>query len=141
MTLDRTRFQMLVDYLAAGVVVSLPSSASATSILAALWLVAVALTLDSGALRQVGEMPVAVLPIALVALALGGMSWADVVWPERLYGAEPYLKLLVIPLLLVHFRRTGRGELVLTAFFTSACVLLAFSWLLAVIPGFPWPAK
>jgi O-antigen ligase len=141
MTLDRTRFHVLVDYLAAGVVVSLPWSTSATSILAALWLVAVALTLDAGDLRDVGVMLVAVLPVALAVLAFGGMLWADVGWSERLKDAEPFLKLLVIPLLLVQFRRTGRGEQVLTAFFASACVLLAFSWLLAVIPGFPWPAK
>jgi O-antigen ligase len=69
------------------------------------------------------------------------MLWAGAVWSERLYGAEPFLKLLVIPLLLVHFSRSGRGKLVLAAFFTSACVLLVFSWLLALVPGFPWRAK
>lgn len=141
MTLDRTRLAALADYLAAAVAVSLPWSTSATSILVTLWVIAVALSFDGGSLRQVGVMPVAVFPIALVVLALGGMLWADVAWPERLYGAVPFLKLLVIPLLLLHFRRTGRGELVFMAFFISACVLLALSWLLALFPEFPWPAK
>ena len=141
MTLDRIRLATLADYLAAAVAVSLPWSTSATSILIALWVMAVALTFDGGSLRQVAVMPVAVFPIALVVLALGGMLWADVAWAERLNGAVPFLKLLVIPLLLLHFRRTGRSELVFTAFFTSACVLLALSWLLALFPGFPWPAK
>jgi hypothetical protein len=141
MTLDRTRLAALADYVAAAVAVSLPWSTSATSILVTLWVMAVALTFDGGSLRQVGAMPVAVFPIALVVLALGGMLWADVAWPERLSGAVPFLKLLVIPLLLLHFRRTDRGELVFTAFFTSACVLLALSWLLALFPGFPWPAR
>ena len=87
MTLDRIRLATLADYLAAAVAVSLPWSTSATSILVALWVVAAALTLDRGSLRQVGAMPVAVFPIALVVLALGGMLWADVAWAERLNGA------------------------------------------------------
>jgi O-antigen ligase len=141
MTLDRIRLAALADYLAAAVVISLPWSTSATSILVPLWVMAVALTLDGGSLRQAGVMPAAALPIALVVLALAGMLWADVAWPERLSGAGPFLKLLVLPLLLIHFSRSGRGEMVLAAFFTSACVLLAFSWLLALIPQIPWPAK
>jgi O-antigen ligase len=141
MTLDRVRLAALVDYLAAAVVASLPWSTSATSLLVALWVIAVALTLDGASLQQVGLMPAAALPIALVVLAFVGMLWADVAWPERLSGIAPFLKLLVIPLLLIHFGRAGRGEMVLAAFFASACVLLALSWLLALIPQFPWPAK
>ncbi len=141
MTLDRVRLAALADYLAAAVVISLPWSTSATSILVPLWVMAVALTLDGESLRQVGGMPAAALPIALVVLALAGMLWAAVAWPERLYGAEPFLKLLVLPLLFIHFSRSGRGEMVLAGFFTSACVLLALSWLLVLIPQIPWPAK
>jgi O-antigen ligase len=86
-------------------------------------------------------MPAAALPLALVVLAVVGMLWADVAWPERLTGVVPFLKFAVIPLLFIHFSRAGRGEMALAAFFASACVLLALSWLLALIPQFPWPAK
>jgi O-antigen ligase len=141
MTLDRVRLAGLADYLAAAVVISLPWSTSATSILVPLWVMAVAVTLDRESLRQVGRMPAAALPVALVVLAVAGMLWADVAWPERLDGAEAFVKLLVLPLLFIHFSRSGRGEMVLAAFFTSACVLLALSWLLALIPQIPWPAK
>jgi O-antigen ligase len=141
MTLDRVRLVALADYLAAAVAISLPWSTSATSILVALWVVAAALTLDGGSLQQLGVKPTAVLPVALVVLALTGMLWADVAWPERLAGAGPFLKLLVIPILFIHFSKSGRGEMVLAAFFTSACALLALSWLLALIPQIPWPAK
>jgi len=141
MTLDRVRLAALADYLAAAVAISLPWSTSATSILVALWVMAAALTLDRGLLQRLGIMPAAALPIALVVLAFAGMLWTDVAWPERLHGAEPFLKLLMIPLLFIHFSRSGRGEMVLAAFFTSACVLLALSWLLALIPQIPWPAK
>jgi hypothetical protein len=43
--------------------------------------------------------------------------------------------------LFIQFSRAGGGEKVLAAFFASACVLLALSWLLAFVPQFPWPAK
>jgi O-antigen ligase len=141
MTLDRVRLAAFADYLAAAVLISLPWSTSATSILVAVWVVVVALTLDGTSLQRVGVMPAAALPIALAALAVGGMLWADVAWPERLSGVAPFLKLLAIPLLFIQFSRAGGGEMVLAAFFASACVLLALSWLLALVPQFPWPAK
>ena len=141
MTPDRVRLAALVDYLAAAAVASLPWSTSATSILVALWIIAVALTLDGASLQQLGLMPATALPMGLLALAVVGMLWADVAWPERLSGVVPFLKLLVIPLLFIQFSRAGRGEMALAAFFASACALLALSWLLALIPQFPWPAK
>jgi O-antigen ligase len=141
MTLDRVRLAAVADYLAAAVLVSLPWSTSATSILVASWVVVVALTLDGTSLQEVGVRPAAALPIALAALAVAGMLWADVAWPERLSGVTPFLKLLAIPLLFIQFSRAGGGEMALAAFFASACVLLAFSWLLALVPKFPWPAK
>ncbi|HLK81241.1 MAG TPA: O-antigen ligase family protein [Xanthobacteraceae bacterium] len=141
MTLDRVRLAALVDYLAAAVAASLPWSTSATSILVTLWIIAVAMTLDGASLQEAALMPAAAIPIALLALAAAGMLWADVDWTERLSGLVPFLKLLVIPLLFVQFGRAGRGETALAAFFASACVLLAFSWLLALMPQFPWPAK
>src|SRR5262249_56472969 len=67
MTLDRVRLAALADYLAAAVVISLPWSTSATSILVAMWVVAVALTLDGGSRRPAGG-PAAALPPALLLL-------------------------------------------------------------------------
>jgi O-antigen ligase len=139
MTLDRVRLAAFADYLAAAVLISLPWSTSVTSILIAIWVVVVALTLDGPSLQQVGVMPAAALPIALTALAVAGMLWADVAWPERLSGVAPFFKLLAIPLLFIQFSRAGGGEMVLAAFFASACVLLALSWLIALVPHFPWP--
>jgi O-antigen ligase len=138
MTLDRVRLAALADYLAAAAVVSLPWSTSATSILVSLWLVAVALTLDSASLRRMIALPAAALPVALAVLAVVGTLWSEVGWPERLLGISPFVKLLVIPLLFVQFSRSDRSEMVLIAFFASACVLLAFSWLLVLFPQIPW---
>jgi O-antigen ligase len=86
-------------------------------------------------------MPAAVLPVALAGLAIVAMLWADVAWPERWSGLTPFLKLLVIPLLFIHFSRAGRGEMALVAFFASACALLAVSWSLVLFPKIPWPAQ
>ncbi len=141
MTLDRVRLAALADYLAAAVVISLPWSTSATSILVPLWAVAAAATLDSASVRRIAAMPAAALPMALVVLALFGTLWSEAVWPERLSGILPFLKLLVVPLLFFQFSRSDRSEMVFAAFFTSACVLLAVSWLLVLFPQIPWPTE
>jgi O-antigen ligase len=139
MTLDRVRLAALADYLAAAVVISLPWSTSATSILVPLWAVAAAATLDGASVRRIAAMPAAAFPMALVVLALVGTLWSEATWPDRLSGILPFLKLLVIPLLFIQFSRSDRREMVFAAFFTSACVLLAVSWLLVLFPHIPWP--
>jgi O-antigen ligase len=139
MTLDRVRLAALGDYLAAAAVISLPWSTSATSILVPLWVVPVVCTLGSALLREVGSRPAAALPVALVVLAVLGVLWSEVAWAQRLSGIVPFLKLLAIPLLFVQFSRSDRGEMVLAAFFTSVCLLLAASWLLVLFPQIPWP--
>jgi hypothetical protein len=139
MTLDRVRLATLADYLAAAAVASLPWSTSATSILVPLWAAAAAATLDTAMLRRIAAAPAAVLPVALAVLAAAGMLWSEGPWPEPVHGLSPFLKLLVIPLVLMQFIRSGRSDMVLTAFFASACVLLALSWTLVLFPQIPWP--
>jgi O-antigen ligase len=141
MTLDRARLAGLADYLAAATVVSFPWSTSATSILVPLWAIAVVLTFDRAALRQMLATPAATIPVVLALLAVVGVLWSETVWPERLAGVSPFLKLLVIPLLFVQFSRSERSEMVLAAFLASAAVLLAFSWSLVLFPQIPWPVQ
>jgi O-antigen ligase len=64
--------------------------------------------------------------------------WADVSWGERLAGYNPFNRLLVIPLLLAQFRRSDHGMRVLVGFFASVTGVLAFSWLLVLLPSLPW---
>jgi hypothetical protein len=141
MTLDRVHPVALADYLAAAVVISLPWSTSATSILAPLWAVAATMTLDGKSLRRIVAVPAATIPMALVVLAVAGTLWSEVAWPVRLSGITPFLKLLMIPLLFAQFSRSDRSEMVLAAFFASACVLLALSWLLFLFPQLSWNAQ
>jgi O-antigen ligase len=141
MTLDRVRLAALADYLAAAVVISLPWSTSATSILVPMWAVAAVATLDGASLRRIAATPAAALPVALVGLALVGTLWSEGDWPERLNGLSAFVKLLAIPLLFVQFSRSGRSEMVWAAFFISACGLLAVSWLQVLFPQIPLPAQ
>ena len=46
----------------------------------------------------------------LWVLAAIGMLWADVSWSERIDGMGGYHKLLMIPLLLAQFRRSGQAK-------------------------------
>ena len=84
----RTELPRVADNLAVLLVVSLPWSTSATSILAALWLIFLVPTLDLQAMKRVLASPAGGLPVLLALLGLIGMLWAfDVPFRERLDGA------------------------------------------------------
>jgi O-antigen ligase len=127
---DRARLERLADWLAVAVVVSLPWSTSATGILIVVWLVALIPTLDVAALSRELRSAAGGLPVLLWLFAVLGMVWADVTFAERISGLGGLHKLLIIPLLLLQFRRSERGPLVLYGFLISCIVLLAASWIL-----------
>jgi hypothetical protein len=130
--------RQIADWLAVGVAVSLPWSTSATSIFIAAWLVAVLLCVDIAALRRELATAAGGLPVLLWALAAIGTLWADVSWSERLGGLGGFHRLLLIPLLLAHFRRSEHGIRVIYGFFISVLALLLLSWGSALLPGFVW---
>jgi hypothetical protein len=142
MTLDTRMFGQAADWLAVAVAVSLPWSTSATAVLIVLWLVAVVPTLNAEGLRRELFSAAGGLPVLLWLLAVVGLLWAiDATWSERLNGLGGFHRLLLIPLLLVHFRRSERGVFVLYGFFLSVLVLLLLSWALILIPHLPWRGK
>ena len=138
---DRERLARIADGLVVALAVSLPWSTSATGILAAVWLLVLIPTLDPAALRRELATPAGALPVALWGLAVIGMLWADVPLSERLAGLGSFHKLLVIPLLMVQFRRSERGSWVLFGFLTSCGVLLVVSFVLVLAPGLSWRGK
>jgi len=139
---DRSRFLAAADWLAVGVALSLPWSTSVTAILVAVWILVVLPTLDASAVRRELANPAAYLPVLLWLLAAIGMLWAaDVSWHDRIGGLGKFHRLLVIPLLLIHFRRSERGIWVIWGFFAASVVLLVVSWALALIPGLTWRGK
>ena len=130
---DRARLERVADWLAVAVVVSLPWSTSATGILIVVWLAALAPTLDMPSLRRELAGAPGGLPVLLWLLAVAGMLWAQVSFSERIEGLGGFHKLLVIPLLLLQFRRSERGMAVLYAFLASCTLLLIASWVLKVL--------
>ena len=135
--IDRDRLTRIADWLVVGVAVSMPWSTSVTGILVALWLIAVLPTLDLAELRRTIAHPAGGLPLALCAFAFVGMLWAVAPWGDRLSGLQSFVKLLVIPLLLVQFQRSDHGVRVAVGFLLSCTLLLAVSWLLWRFPFLP----
>jgi O-antigen ligase len=145
----QSRLRDLADGLAAAVVISLPWSTSATAILVGAWLVAVVPTLQRDDLGDVMRRPAAYLPVMLFGLIAIGTLWAnDVTWAERTRGLSGYVKLLILPLLFVQFRRSAHAHWVLHGFLASSAVLLIVStasflwpesrlWSWAKAPGIP----
>jgi O-antigen ligase len=76
--------------------------------------------------------------VLLWGLGLVGMLWADVPLAERLADHRSYYKLLIIPLLLVHFQRSERAAWALIGFLVSCGILLVVSWLLLFAPNLGW---
>ncbi len=141
---DRARWQLAIDCFAVGVAASLPWSTSLTEIFVTLWLIAFVPTLfvpnlQVDDLRRVLAMPAGFLPVLLCLLAAIGMAWAvDVSFAERLGGFSKFPRLVIIPLLLVHFQRSERGTWVFNGFLLASLALLAASYGLALLPGLSW---
>jgi hypothetical protein len=132
--IDRTKLARIADGLAVATAVSLPWSTSATAILLVLWLLALVPALDWADLRRELLTPAGGLPVLLFALGVLGMLWADVTLLERWQGLTSFFKLLVIPLLLVQFRRSDRGLWVFAGYGASCVALLSLSSEFAMWP-------
>jgi O-antigen ligase len=134
-----TKLFRAADALAIATAASLPWSTSATGILVVLWLVAILPTLDVVTLRRELLHPAAALAVLLVALAALGILWSEASWTRALEGFKPFAKLLVIPLLFIHFRQSERGLWVFGAFLLSCALLLLASLILISWPRpFGW---
>ena len=146
--LGSARLARIADGLVVAVVVSLPWSTSATSILIAAWLLAFVLSIDPALLRREVLTWAGVTPVLLWLLAAVGMLWADAPLGERLGGLSAFHRLLVIPLLLAQSRRSDFGKSALIGFLCAAVALLVASvahatllgrvgWLAGPIGGVP----
>lgn len=122
------RFMPAADWLAIAAVASLPWSTSATSILVALWALALIPILDWDGVKREVFTSVGGLPVALVVLGALGMLWADVSLLERWKGFDSFIKLLAIPLLIIQFQRSDRGIYALAAYAISCTAVLAASF-------------
>jgi O-antigen ligase len=131
----RDALPRIADALAVLVAASLPWSTSATGILTVLWLLATLPTLGIESLRREAMSVPGGLPVLLALFAAIGMAWADVPASERFHGLESFLRLVMIPVLFVQFRRSDQGWWVGAAFLASAVVLLATSYVMINLPN------
>jgi len=132
--LEQAKLMRLADGLAVATAVSVPWSTSGTLILMALWLIALIPTLSWAEVRREVLTPAGGLPVLLVALGIAGMLWADVSLHARWKGLDSFLKLLVIPLLFVQFRRGDAAGRVLAGFAWSCVALLVVSYAMVLWP-------
>jgi hypothetical protein len=98
-------------------------------------------TLDRHEFVEQLKEPAASASILLWALLCLGLLWTEASWPERIEGLRTSLKLLVIPVLLLHFRRSTNGPKVLLAFLLSSLILVMYSWASLVWPGLVWGTR
>jgi O-antigen ligase len=140
-SIDRARLGHIADALVTAIAVSLPWSTSATAILIVLWLIAVTPTLDVASLRREVLSPAGGLPVLLWGFGAAGMLWADASWSERFAGLSGFHKLLLVPVLLTQFRRSGQERQVIIGFLASSVVLLIVSWALVLTPNLAWRGK
>jgi hypothetical protein len=138
---DRAFFAPFADWLAVGVALALPWSTSATGIFIALWFIVALAAMDPAALQRELLTPAGGLPVLLWCLAAAGMLWADVGWTERFSGLDGFVRLLMIPLLLAQFRRSGQGGRVACALLISSMLLLLASFVLVLMPGLTRPGQ
>ena len=134
----RARSAKIADALAIAVAVSLPWSTSATSVLIVIWLLALVPTITLAELRRELARSESGVPVLLWALAIVGMLWADASFAERLDATRGLHKLLAIPLLIVQFRRSDKGVLVLGGFLASCTILLVVSWAIYLFQSPPY---
>ena len=133
----RAKLVRISDGLMIAIAVSLPWSTSATGILLVLWLLALFPTLEWSDVRRELTTPAGGLPVLLFLLGVLGMAWADVALLERWKGLTGFFKLLVIPLLMVQFRRSDNGTRVFIGFLIACVALLIASWIVTTWPDIP----
>jgi O-antigen ligase len=128
----------LADWFAVAAAISLPWSTTAVGIAIAAWLIVLLPTLGAAAVRRQLDTAAGGLPVVLWCLGLIGMLWANVGWHDRFAGLDSFHRLLVIPLLLVQFRRSENGRWVVCGFFLSSIALLIASYAIVLVLGHDW---
>lgn len=124
-----------LDLLLVLVAAALPWSTSVFSILMAIWLISLLVTVDPRRFARLMSQPVCWLPVAIFALALLGTLWSGAPWSERIHAVNPLAKLFVLPLLLYHSERSPRGTWILVSFLTSCAIMMMMSFLVFYEPS------
>lgn len=128
-------YLLILDLLAIFAAVTLPWSTTATTVLMVGWSIAVIPTIDWDEFIRSLALPACALPLALFVLADIGVLWSDGPWELGVQAVNPVSKLLLLPLLLYHFRRSDRAPWVLMSFAMSSAVMMMLSWVALADPS------
>lgn len=131
---ESERWTKAADIVAVLIAAALPWSTSLVAIFVVAWLIVVAPTIKINIFADHLRSPGCALPIVLVVLAIAGTLWSEAPWHARLYAINPTAKLLVLPLLIYHFRRSAGGMWIFVAFLASCTLLMIMSWVVAFEP-------
>jgi O-antigen ligase len=123
------------DIIAVLIALSLPWSTSLVGILNVVWIIAVIPTIDPKELGTLAKRAICIFPLALFVLAVIGTLWSDAAWGVRLHAISPTAKLLMLPLLFYHYRRSERAMWVFQAFLISCALLMVMSWIVKFDPS------
>jgi O-antigen ligase len=133
-------WRFCVDLYPVLIAASLPWSTTAVVVFLAIWFIVLVPTIEPVKFWRSLVAPSSLAPIAFFSLAVAGMLWADGPWSARLLALGPVAKLLVLPFLLYHFRRSTRAHWVFGAFLISCTLLLAYSWIVFAAPEWHYKA-
>ena len=118
--------------------ISLPWSTSATGILVAVWILALLPTLKLSELTQEYTTSHGGSPLLLFCLGLISVIWAKTSLDVSLDAIRPLLKLLAIPCLILQFRKSENGYLLVAGYLVSCTVLLAAALISMAFPIAAW---
>jgi hypothetical protein len=99
------------------------------------WIIAVVPTIDLQELGALAKRGICIFPLTLFVLAVVGTLWSDAAWGVRLHAISPTAKLLMLPLLFYHYRRSERGIWVFKAFLISCALMMVMSWIVKFDPS------
>lgn len=129
----------IADTLVLAMVVALPWSISAATILAVCWMAALVLSPYFPHVGRELRTWWGALPVAIWALAALAMLWSsDLHWSERLKALDDFHRLWAIPFLIAQFRISPDGRWVLIGFLGSCTALLVLSYLTYFFPSLTW---
>lgn len=120
----------------------LPWSTSGGSVLIFASAVLILSTIPPDEYRVFPTRLAARVPLLLFLLAIVGTAWAvGVPWVDRFVAVEKVSKLLMIPLLLYHSRRSDRALWVFGFFVASNVLLMVYSFVIFFQPDFAFHVR
>jgi O-antigen ligase len=117
------------------VAAALPWSTTAVIVILILWIITLVPTIEPLNFLRTLRRPASLAPVVFFAVTIVGMIWSESSWSAAFHGLGPAAKLLVLPLLLYQYEYTARSGQVFKAFLVSCTLLLAYSWLILIAPG------